>query len=236
MRARKFDPSVKELMDLPQPLSPELEIDLQNLETLNRLFGGHEIVRKIVAPHLRPGAHMKILDLATGAGDIPRLLAAIAERCGCSVHITAVDANASTLAVARSRVPPAIADRISFVQADALSFEPAPAQQFDIVLCTLALHHFSRADAIRLLVRIKSLARRLAVVTDLRRTFLGWIGIYFLTAIWLRNAMTRHDARLSIQRAWSFEEMAALLREAGWPPDYRHIRCPITRQAAWFTD
>jgi 2-polyprenyl-3-methyl-5-hydroxy-6-metoxy-1,4-benzoquinol methylase len=235
MNSRKFDPSVKELMDLPQPVSPELERDLHNLETLNRLFGGHAIVRKVVTPHLRAGAHVEILDLATGAGDIPRLLASIAGQRGCSVQITAVDANASSLAVARSRVPSEIAERISFVHADVLSFEPAPPKQFDIVLCTLALHHFSREDAIHLLVRIKSLAHRLALVTDLRRTFAGRVGLYFLTATWLRNAMTRHDARLSIQRAWSFAEMAALLREANWPPGHCHVCCPITRQAAWLT-
>jgi hypothetical protein len=35
---RQFDPAEPELMDLPQPVSNELEVDLQNLRQLNRFF------------------------------------------------------------------------------------------------------------------------------------------------------------------------------------------------------
>ena len=44
--------------------------------------------------------------------------------------------------------------------------------------------------------------------------------------------MTVHDARLSIRRAFSFDEFDALAREAGWI-DYGHARFPVTRQALW---
>ena len=46
---RQFDPAEPELMDRPQPISPELESDLHNLRQLNRYFGSYALVRSFSA-------------------------------------------------------------------------------------------------------------------------------------------------------------------------------------------
>ena len=41
---RSFDPAVLEMMDRPQPVSHELERDLERLRQLNRWFGSYRLV------------------------------------------------------------------------------------------------------------------------------------------------------------------------------------------------
>src|SRR5437868_13593067 len=87
-------------MDRPQPVSAELERDLENLCQLNRLFGSHRLVRHFLRRWLNPGGHFRIADLATGFGDIPRLAVDFARSIGATVTIDAVDQNAATLQLA----------------------------------------------------------------------------------------------------------------------------------------
>ena len=74
---RQFDPADPEWMDRPQPVSAELLSDLRNLRALNRYFGSYRLVRYFLRRWIRPGDRLRILDLATGSGDIPRLVVAV---------------------------------------------------------------------------------------------------------------------------------------------------------------
>jgi hypothetical protein len=100
------------------------------------------------------------------------------------------------------------------------------------VLCSLALHHFSDEDAVRLLRRCRDLSRKFILVSDLRRGFLLQTGVYLLTALIFREPMTRYDARLSAARAFSFAEMRDLALRAGWQ-NFGHKRFRFARQAIW---
>src|SRR3954447_8267005 len=98
---RRFDPSELELMDRPQPVSVELESDLANLRQLNRFFGSHALVSKFLRRWIKPGERLRIVDLATGSGDIPRLVVDYARRVGAEVSVEAIDGQAATLEIAR---------------------------------------------------------------------------------------------------------------------------------------
>src|SRR5437764_11002129 len=98
---RSFDPAVLEMMDRPQPVSPELERDLERLRQLNRWFGSHGLVSTFIRRWITPGARMRVVDLATASGDIPRLLVDHARRIGAQIEIDAVDRQAATLEIDR---------------------------------------------------------------------------------------------------------------------------------------
>ncbi|MFL6583528.1 MAG: methyltransferase domain-containing protein [Chthoniobacterales bacterium] len=226
--SRRFDPAVPELMDRPQPVSRELEIDLHNLQQLNRWFGSHALVRHFLRRWIKRGDRLRILDLATGSGDIPRLITRHARENGAQIRITALDQQAATLEIARRLS--ANYPEIEFVQANVLTFH-AP-EPFDAVLCSLALHHFGDDDAVRLLRRMRELSHRFVLVADLRRGLLATVGVYLLTAIIFREPMTKVDGRLSAQRAFSFREMRELVERAGWR-NFGHRRFRFARQAIW---
>lgn len=225
---RRFNPAEIELMDRPQPVSAELEQDLKNLRELNRWFGSYNLIRRFISRWIRPGTQMRVADLATGSGDIPRLIVEHARKIGAKVQVDALDRQPATLDVAKklSLDYP----EIGFIQADMLQWQPA--DRYDLVLCTLALHHFSEDNAVRVLERCRDLSRRFVLVSDLRR---GWIasgGVFLLTATIFREPMTKYDGRLSAARAFSFAEMHQLARRAGWTK-FRHKNFPFARQAIW---
>ena len=225
---RSFDPAVLEIMDRPQPVSHELERDLQHLRQLNRWFGSYRLVSKFIRRWINPGARLRVIDLATGSGDIPRLLVDFARSIEAHVQIDAVDRQCATLEIARklsARYP-----EISFHEADILRW--AGDAEYDIVLCSLVLHHFSDADAVSVLRRCRELSKRFVLVSDLRRGFLLRTGVYLLTAAIFREPMTRFDARLSARRAFSFSEMRQLAIRAGWK-NFSHNKCRFARQTIW---
>jgi len=228
---RSFDQNEPELMDRPQPVTEELEKDLANLASLNRWFGSHRLIRRFLAAWLKSGRSYTVLDLATGAGDVPRAMVEWARSCGVALKVDAVDANASTIEIARqlSRAYP----EIEFMRANALTYESPTT--YDLVCCSLALHHFSEDDAVRLLRRTRQLSHRFVLVSDLERDPATTLGVWALTALIYRNPMTQHDGRLSARRAFSFAEMRALADRAGWS-NFGHARFLFCRQALWLDE
>ncbi|PYI73301.1 MAG: hypothetical protein DMF08_03895 [Verrucomicrobia bacterium] len=225
---RSFDPAVLEMMDRPQPVSPELERDLERIRQLNRWFGSHHLVATFMRRWIMPGARMRVVDLATGSGDIPRLLVDHARKIGAQIEVDAVDRQAATLEIARSLSGDY--PEISYQAANILEWDCA--QNYDTALCSLVLHHFSDQDAIKLLRRCRELSKKFVLVSDLRRGLLLRAGVYLLTGLIFREPMTRFDARLSAQRAFSFREMPELAIQAGWK-SFGHKKFRLARQAIW---
>ncbi len=165
----------------------------------------------------------RVLDVGSGAGDVPLALVRDGARRGVQVQVTCLDHSEQMLAIARraAGADPAL----RFVRADggALPFADGA---FDVVTCTLALHHFDPDGARALLRELRRVARLSPVVCDLRRSPVAF------AATWLwsrtsRNRLTRHDAPLSVRRAYTPGEALALARDAGW-------RAPRVRREPFF--
>ena len=229
MFPREFDAAEPELMDRPQPVSRELEIDLENLVGINRNFGSHRLILWFLRRWFQPGESYRVLDLCTASGDIPRLMVDWARRSGVGLRIDAVDYQSSTVAIARrlSVNHP----EIIFHEGDARELAGEPGS-YDFVFCSLALHHFSEADAEIVLRRCRELARRGVMVADLERGWLAAAGVWLMTAVLYREPMTKSDARVSVRRAFSQEEFRALAQRAGWQ-NFQTRRFAVARQAIW---
>jgi SAM-dependent methyltransferase len=235
---RQFDSAEPELMDRPQPVTAELTRDLRNLRQLNRYFGSYRLIEHFLRRWIQPRSRMRILDLATGSGDIPRLIVDYARSAGADVTVDAVDQQSSTLEIARSlsRDYP----EIEFLEGDVLSFgcrrgSLSPRQDdqsYDVVLCSLALHHFEEDAAIQLLKRCRELSDKYVLVSDLRRGVIATLGVYLLTTFVFREPMTQTDARLSAERAFSFHEFISLAERAAWE-NFGHAKFAFARQAVW---
>ena len=216
------------MMDRDQPVSAELECDLKRIRQLNRWFGSYRLVLDFVRDWIKPADKLRIVDLATGSGDIPRLIVDYARKISATVEMDALDRQPATLEIARRLS--ADYPEISYREANVLEWNPIEA--YDLTICTLALHHFSDEDAVRLLGRCRQLSKRFVLVSDLRRSFSLVAGVYLLTALIFREPMTRYDARLSARRAFSFSEMRDLAVRAGWQ-DFGHKKFCVGRQAVW---
>jgi SAM-dependent methyltransferase len=212
--SRRFDPNCPELMDRPGMDRALLRAELQTLEQFNQRAGGHWLmlryVKRFVALH-QPSA-LNILDLGTGAADIPRALVAWAHKRQLPITITAVDGNPEILQIARELG--CDWPEIRFEQHD-LRALPYPAESFDLVLCSLALHHFTAADAVAILRQIHGLARRGYIVNDLRRNWLTLGMTAFFARTLSRSPIFINDALQSCRAAFTVRELRDLAEQAG---------------------
>ena len=203
-----------ELMDESGLDQRELAENLRDIRRVNRFFGGTATTMR----HLRPlldrvpaDREAVILDLATGSADIPLAAARWAERCGRSVRIVASDISDQMLDAARNHLAghPGIA--LERYDARAVTL---PDGGVDIVLCSLALHHLPPADALRVLTEMDRLARVGFVLNDLARSRLGFVAAWVAAHVTTRNRLTRHDAPLSVLRAYTPNELGDLFAQA----------------------
>jgi ubiquinone/menaquinone biosynthesis C-methylase UbiE len=123
-----------------------------------------------------------------------------------------VDRNAEILRIARENI--AGWPEIHLEQADLLAL-PYPPGSFDIVLCSLTLHHFGEADAVAILRRIHDIARGGYIINDLRRNRIAiWLSKLMARTI-ITNPIARFDAPASCERAFTVAELRTMAAQAG---------------------
>ena len=227
MRRREAE----ELLDRAGHDPAELSANLWDIRTVNRFAGGVATVLRHLPGLLSDiprGRPVEILDLATGGGDIPLSLVAWANRQGRPLHLTVTDRSPQILAEARRTL--AGVPGVTFAVCDARTV-PMPAHSFDIVLCSLSLHHFAPEDAVQVLREMDRLSRTGFILNDIRRSLAGYIAAWGASRVATRNRLTRHDMPLSVLRAYTPDELRALLRQAGMP-DATVTTHPLFRMAA----
>ena len=208
---RCFNPAIPEMMDRPGNDPLLLRDDLCVLEKINRFLGGHRIPLMYL-PNFLKHKLVTILDLGTGAADVPRAIARWDTTNSFNVQITGVDSNPEILQIARENV--ADWPEIRIEQAD-LRELPYPRGSFDIVLCSLTLHHFSEGDVVAILRRIHDIARGGYIINDLRRNRIAiWLSRIMARTI-VTNPIARFDAPASCERAFTPAELRAMARQAG---------------------
>ncbi len=210
---REFSEDEPELMDLPDQDEAALHNDLQHLASLNETFGGRKAVEKVFDKLANPVRPQVLIDVASGYSDHGRNLIRISEARRHPITIVAVDFQFQTLQLARAATPSG--QKIFFVQADARRL-PFRNQGADLAFCSLALHHFAEEDALGVLKELHRIARSGSACVDLVRSRLAAWGIWLLTTFLIRDPMVRHDARLSVRRAFTVAEMKSLAHRAGW--------------------
>ncbi len=212
--ARRFDPANPELIDRPGMERSVLRDELRTMESCNQRLQGHELMLRYLQRFVdeKQPKSLDVLDLGTGIADIPRAIIAWCRQRRLTVKIVAVDRNPEVLDIAAEscREWP----EIRFAQHD-LRTLPFPANSFDLVLCSLTLHHFESADAIVLLRNMQTMARGGFLANDLRRSWLSIGSSLLLVPLLSRSSVFRQDAIQSCRAAFSVRELEAMSEKAG---------------------
>jgi ubiquinone/menaquinone biosynthesis C-methylase UbiE len=184
----------------------------------NRLLGGARLSRLALAKlvdDIDDVRRLDLVDVGSGGADIPVVLMADAARHGRSLTVTAVDARREVLDAAR-RARPAL-DRVAgleLVAADGRSL-PYPDGAFHVAHSSMVVHHLDPTTAVGLLREMSRVARTGIVVNDLLRGRHAYAWAWIFSRVTTRNRLTRHDAPLSVRRAYSRTELRELVDEAG---------------------
>ena len=169
--------------------------------TLNRYFGSYRLIRHFLRRWIRPGDKLRMLDLATGSGDIPRLVVDFARETGArggnrrGGFSGVDDRDRATTEHRLSRDPLPLRGHPSFWRANAPTTSCSSRSRY----ITLAAD-----EAVKLLRRCRNLSRGKVLVADLARGWFAKLGVDLLTTSVFREAMTRNDARVSVKRSFSF--------------------------------
>lgn len=187
-----------ELLDHAEP--QEARRNLADLVRINRRFGGHATIRKMLAQVACSNDPFTLLDIGAASGDTARLLQSFYPL----ASVTNLDYNAVNLEAAPS--PKLIADAFDL---------PFPTHSFDYVLCSLFLHHFSDEQVVNLLRTFYDLARRALLVCDLERHILSYCFLPATRLFFGWHRITLHDGPISVRAGFRAGELRALSKMAG---------------------
>lgn len=200
-------------MDGAGAAGEDLEQALVELRWINRFMGGKRATLKAFG-QLGLKGKVEVLDVGTGAADIPVALVKWARALGVQIRVVAVDFNPAICAWAARHT--AAFPEIEVRQGDAFALPYAPGS-FDYVHSALFLHHFPQPAAARLLQLLFGLCRRGLVINDLHRHPLSFYPVKWGTALLSRSRMVQHDGPLSVLRGFVRGELAELARQSGVP-------------------
>lgn len=206
---------VEELLDGPLDDPAALRGNLRDLARVNRWLGGAGLSTRAIDALAGDRETLSVLDVGTGAADIPVALLARAARTGRRLQVTGVDNRPEILVAAVSRQPRlGMTPGLDLHVGDGRAL-PFTDRSFDVAHASLLLHHLEPSAAVALLREMSRVARRGVVVNDLVRGRLAWLAAWVLSHVATRNRYTRHDAPLSVRRAYTVAELTALIAAAG---------------------
>lgn len=155
---------------------------------------------------------LRLLDVACGGGDVTAAIARWTRLAGLPVQVSACDISLTALEIARGRADSA-GQSIEFFQHDVLN-QPLPAQ-FDVVICSLFLHHLEEPAAERVLRSMAAASARAVLVNDLIRSRRGYLLAMLGTRLLSRSRIVHVDGPLSVAGAFTPQEAVRLCERAG---------------------
>lgn len=214
---------------------PDAVRSRRDLQRVHRAMGTRGILRRALGGMAMQGSGagpLRVLELGAGDGSLMLDVAQTLKAQWPRVELTLLDrqrlvAPATLAAYAQIgwQATVQVVDVLDWAAATPaghLDGEPM-AQQWDVVVANLFMHHFEGAPLAALLAAIEQRTRRF-LACEPRRSRLALVGSHLVGAIGA-NAVTREDAVLSVHAGFQGREISAL-----WPGQSGHWR--VKEQAA----
>jgi len=228
-----------ELLDTDSGTPAEIAGSISDLRLINRWFGGAATTRSLIQAVARKTgkSEFSLLEVASGDGSLAQDVRASVQAHGIRINVTLLDRAPSHLppfpnsnhnnsnhkkslssGASDSQSEsfgevegPAFAG--SAVAADALNL-PFPDSAFDLISCSLFVHHLSPEQVTQFARESLRVCRYAVLINDLIRHPLHLALVYAGTPLY-RSRITRHDAPASVRQAYTIEEMREFFQHAG---------------------
>jgi len=202
-----------EIMDDFEMEGEILRDALDKIASINQLLGGNKVTLDGVSILLggQPKSSViRIADIGCGNGDMLRALAGFATKNQLNFELTGIDANSFTIGHARNLS--ASYPNITYKCTDIFE-ESNLTGHYDIILCTLTLHHFKDPEIITLLQTFQHSASLGYVINDLHRSAIAYYLFKALCFVFRLNEMSREDGLTSILRGFKKADLIRLSKQ-----------------------
>ena len=203
---------------------------LADVSRANRFFGGtRAVIAEIDELLQRPDRHdhkrLTLLDIGTGAGDIPAHAHRLARERGVTLTTFGLDESETLAAASRDMLS-------ATIRGDAAAI-PCPSRSVDIVTCSQVLHHFPDEEALQVIRELDRVARLRVIISDLRRSWLAAAGIWLASYPLRFHPVSRHDGVVSVMRGYTPGELSRLVVAALGRAPSVHRRIGFRVTASW---
>ncbi|MCH4823125.1 methyltransferase domain-containing protein [Gramella lutea] len=196
-----------EIMDDFDLKGPELRKTLSDLDNINSWLGGNQItldgIKELLKGHSK-NKKIKIVDIGCGNGSILRKVAAWGKSQKREFILIGIDANEHAIQIAKEKSKKF--ENLSFEKLNIFS-DSFKSNQYDIILCTLTLHHFKDKEIISLLNQLYTQAKLGIVINDLHRSNSAYILFQAFCSVFVNNEIARKDGLTSILRGFKRSDL-----------------------------
>jgi 2-polyprenyl-3-methyl-5-hydroxy-6-metoxy-1,4-benzoquinol methylase len=203
----KYRSEEPEIMDDFALEGETLREALDKIAKINQLLGGNQLtlqgVQELIAK-IPKTTKITIVDVGCGNGDMLRTLANYGIKNHFNFKLIGIDANNFTIHHARK-----LSKNYSNInyRCEDIFDKPFEELKYDIVLCTLTLHHFKENEIIQLLTVFNANSKVGIVINDLQRSALAYRLFQALCFVFRLNSMSKEDGLVSILRGFKKEDL-----------------------------
>lgn len=203
-------------MDQPELDATEHQAALIGLHRVNLVSGVASMMwrrLKRLAVTYSARRPLRVLDVASGGGDVAIQLASWAQSSGVPLQIHGCDFSPRAIRHAETSARDRQVSDVNFFQLNVLN-DPFP-DQYDVIICSLFLHHLQDLEAVTVLRKMAAAAQRAVLVDDLLRSYLGYVFCLIGSRLLSRSRIVHLDGLQSVRAAFTLNEAQSLAHQSG---------------------
>lgn len=199
-----------ELLDQANIPFQDILLNMQELNTINTLLGGHTITINGLKKLLGNRKEISICEIGCGGGDNLLAILKYCKKFNINVKLIGIDLKQECIDVAKNNI--LLKHSTIFICSDysLVQFNDKP----DIIFSSLFCHHFNETQ---LTIQLQWMQRNAILgffINDLQRHWFAHISIKVLTQLFSKSYLVKNDAPLSVLRGFIKEEWTAIFKNA----------------------
>jgi 2-polyprenyl-3-methyl-5-hydroxy-6-metoxy-1,4-benzoquinol methylase len=207
---RSYQPELLDADDIP---FVAIKQNMQELNTINTLLGGHAItikgVQKILAT-IKTTEPIIICEIGCGGGDNLQAIYQSLSAKNSNIQFIGIDIKQACIDFAQQQYPnlPATWICSDYKMVDFV-------HQPTIIFSSLFCHHFTNTNIVAMLQWMKAKSTQGFFINDLQRNILAYYSIKCLTQLFSKSYLVKNDAPLSVARGFKKNEWQQMIQQAG---------------------
>ncbi len=200
----------KEILDGDNVPFVDIKKNMQELNTINSLLGGHNITLAGFKKLAANKAKIHVCEIGCGGGDNLKAIESFCLKNKIGIQFTGIDIKKECLDFAAQQYPELKCD---WICSDYLlaNFKQKP----DIIFSSLFCHHFKEKELEKMLKWMYLNSNVGFFINDLQRNIFAYYSIKWITAVFSKSYMVKHDAPLSVSRGFHKKEWEKIIKHTG---------------------